>query len=205
MAAPLDRQIFVAYPWALYDDRVAYKRAYTNIERALTVKFVFAEERVTTGTVLEKIIVMIENAAFGIYDVSSWNANVTLEYGVARGLGSDAYIAFNPDKTDPNDVPSDVRGYDRLQYRDLDELQRAVEDLVVQVLGTGTHTPDPMEEERQRVLRAIGERPRSTARQLAEQTGMKLDLVQMLLRRSVADVSITGQTRGTKYTLKSRD
>ncbi len=62
MAAPLDRQIFVAYPWALYDDRVAYKRAYTNIERALAVKFVFAEERVTTGTVLEKIIVMIENA-----------------------------------------------------------------------------------------------------------------------------------------------
>jgi hypothetical protein len=92
-----------------------------------------------------------------------------------------------------------------LQYRDLGELQRAVEDLVVQVLGTGTQAPDPMEEERQRVLRAIGEHPRSTARQLAEQTGMKLDLVQLLLRRSGADVTVTGQTRGTKYTLKTRD
>jgi len=205
MPVRLDRQVFVAYPWALYGDRATYKRAYTSVERALDVKFVFAEARVTTGTVLDKIIAMIEDAAFGIYDVSSWNANVTLEYGIAHGLGSDAYIAFNPEKTDLNDVPSDVRGYDRLQYRDLGELQRAVEDLVVQVLGTGTQAPDPMEEERQRVLRAIGEHPRSTARQLAEQTGMKLDLVQLLLRRSGADVTVTGQTRGTKYTLKTRD
>jgi hypothetical protein len=110
-----ERSIFVAYPWALYDDRVSYKRAYTTVEKALRVKFVFAEQRVSTGTVLEKIVEMIESAAFGIYDVSQWNPNVTLEYGVAVGLGAKRFIAFNPDKTNRGDVPSDVGGYDRLQ------------------------------------------------------------------------------------------
>jgi hypothetical protein len=80
---------------------------------------------------------MIEAAAFGIYDVTSWNANVTLEYGIARGLGTKAFIAFNPDRTDVAEVPSDVRGYDRLQYAELDELSSAIEDLVVNDLGTG--------------------------------------------------------------------
>lgn len=34
------RSIFVAYPWDLYEDRMAYKEAYTSIERALDVKFI---------------------------------------------------------------------------------------------------------------------------------------------------------------------
>jgi hypothetical protein len=132
---PPDRHIFFPYPWALYEDRALYKRAYTSMQSALNVKFVFAEQRVATGTVLEKIVEMIESAAFGIYDVSQWNAYVTLEYGVALGLGSKAFIAFNPDKTDVGDFPSDVKGYDRLQYQDLDRLSGAVEDLVVQELA----------------------------------------------------------------------
>ena len=168
MAVPADRQIFVAYPWALYDDRTAYKRAYTSVQKALNVKCVFAEQRVSTGTVLEKIVEMIESAAFGIYDVSQWNANVTLEYGVAIRLGSQAFIAFNPNETDLGDVPSDVRGYDRLQYRDLDELSNAVEDLVVQELGTGSARPDPLEADRRELLAVIRDHPWQTVRQLAE-------------------------------------
>jgi len=205
MAAPVERHIFVAYPWTLYDDRIAYKQAYTRMEKALNVKFLFAEERVSTGTVLEKIISMIESAAFGIYDVSAWNANVTLEYGVARGLGAQAYIAFNPDKTDLGDVPTDVRGYDRLQYKSLDELAKAVEDLVVQELGTGGETPiDPLENDRSSLLNTIAENPGKTARQLAELSGQRLDYVQLLLRRSPADLATKGQTRGTRYFYRVR-
>ena len=65
MTAPIERHIFVAYPWNLYEDRTAYKRAFTTTERALNVKFVFAEQRVSTGTVLEKIVEMIEAARLG--------------------------------------------------------------------------------------------------------------------------------------------
>jgi hypothetical protein len=200
VAVPPDRHIFVAYPWSLYEDRTAYKRAYTKTERALNVKFVFAEQRVSTGTVLEKIVEMIESAALGIYDVSQWNANVTLEYGVAIGLGAKAFIAFNPDLTDLGDVPSDVRGYDRLQYRELDDLSAAVEDVIVQELGTGAAAVDPLEADRQDLIRLIRENPDQTVRQLAELSGHRKDYVQLLIRRS-AELTSSGATRGTRYSV----
>ena len=167
------------------------------------VKFVFAEQRVSTGTVLEKIVEMIESAAFALYDVSQWNANVTLEYGVALGLGSKAFIAFNPDKTDLGDVPSDVRGYDRLQYRDLDELSAAVEDVVVQELGTGGVSIDPLEVDRRDLVALITSNPNQTVRQLAALSGHRKDYVQLLLRRSASEVSSSGATRGTRYSVKA--
>lgn len=48
MTTPATRRIFIAYPWNLYQDREAYKNAYVQLEKALQVKFVFAEERVST-------------------------------------------------------------------------------------------------------------------------------------------------------------
>jgi hypothetical protein len=198
---PEAREIFVAYPWALYDDRALYKRAYTSMQTALKVKFLFAEQRVSTGTVLTKIREMIESAAFGIYDVSHWNANVTLEYGMAVGMGRKAFIAFNPDRTDLGDVPSDVRGYDRLQYRDLDELTTAVESLVVQELGTGAAEVDPLEAHRRQLLASIRANPGKTVQQLAALTGLDKDYVQLLLRRSDSELRSTGATRGMKYFL----
>ncbi|MCP2308234.1 hypothetical protein [Kitasatospora paracochleata] len=172
------------------------------MQTALNVKFLFAEQQVSNGHVLEKIIRMIEAAAFGIYDVTLWNANVTLEYGVALGLGGKALIAFNPDKTELSDVPSDVRGYDRLQYRDLEQLTSAVEELVVQELGTGAAAVDPLELDRRDLLRLIRQNPGQTVRQLAELSGQKKDYVQMLLRRSSDQLKITGATRGTRYFIK---
>lgn len=192
-------QIFVAYPWALYDDRAFYKKAYTDLQKALNVKFVFAEERVSSGHVLDKIIDMINGADFGIYDVSGWNANVTLEYGVARGLNAKAYIAFNPDKTDPDDVPSDVKGYDRLQYSNLTELGERVSTVVAQELGTGGRPIDPLDEASERLLLQVKKTPGKSARQLAELMGERIDLVQLLLRRNASKVESTGQTRGVKY------
>lgn len=202
MPAPADRQIFVAYPWSLYKDRTSYKRSYTTMQSALDVKFIFAEQRVSTGTILEKIIEMIESAAFGIYDVSQWNANVTLEYGVARGLGSKAFIAFNPDKTNLSDVPSDVKGYDRLQYRDLDQLSSAVENLIVQELGTGAIAVDPLETDRRALMAIIQANPGQTVRQLAELSGHRKDYVQLLIRRSGEQLTSTGATKGTRYSFK---
>lgn len=193
------RRVFVAYPWNLYEERDTYKNAFTQLEKALDVKFVFAEERVSTGHVLEKIIDMINDAAFGIYDVSSWNANVTLEYGVARGLNAKAYIAFNPTKTDVGDVPSDVAGYDRLQYSSLAELSTQVSDLVAQVLGTSKAQDDPLEGQGALLMAEIKRAPGRTVSQLASSTGMRLDLVKLLLQRTTSQWTTKGATRGTKY------
>jgi hypothetical protein len=192
------RSIFVAYPWQLYANRANYKKAYTKLERALGVKFIFAEERIAAAHVLEKITSMIEATAFGIYDVSSWNANVTLEYGIARGIGALSYIAFNPEKTSLSDVPSDIRGYDRLQYTDLEELSDSVATVVRQELGKPVED-DPLEADRRRMLDHIGENPGRTARQIADGMGERLDYIQLLLRRSGSELRTTGQTRGMKY------
>jgi hypothetical protein len=193
-----NREVFVAYPWTLYSNRATYKRAFTKLQKPLAVKFVFAEERISSGHVLEKIAEMIEKAAFGIYDVSAWNPNVTLEYGMARGLGAITFIAFNPDKTKIGDVPTDVRGYDRLQYTDFDELSEAVATLVRQQLGKEP-VSDPLEDDRRRLLRMIRSTPGKTARELAEELGERLDYVQLLIRRSGSELETTGATRGVRY------
>ncbi len=192
------RSIFVAYPWQLYTNRANYKKAYTKLEKALSVKFVFAEERIAAAHVLDKITSMIEETVFGIYDVSGWNPNVTLEYGIARGIGAPSYIAFNPDKTTLSDVPSDIRGYDRLQYTDFDELSDRVASVVTQVLGKPV-ADDPLEADRMRMLDFVRDNSGKTAREIADGMGERLDYIQLLLRRSGSELTTKGQTRGMKY------
>jgi hypothetical protein len=196
---PSGREIFVAYPWTLYSSRASYKKAYTSLEKGLAVKFLFAEEKISSGHVLDKIEEMIQETAFGIYDVSSWNPNVTLEYGISRGLGAKAFIAFNPDKTERKDVPTDVRGYDRLQYTDFEELSDKVATLVTQELGRGPTPVDPLEADRGRLMNAIQVSPGLKAKELADVIGERLDYVQLLLRRSSAELETTGATTGTRY------
>jgi hypothetical protein len=193
------RDIFVAYPWTLYSSRATYKKAYTSLEKGLAVRFIFAEERISSGHVLEKIESMIRETAFGIYDVSGWNPSVTLEYGIARGMRAKSFIAFNPDITAVQDVPTDVRGYDRLQYTDVEELSDRVAELVAQELGTGPPGEDPLESDRARLLELVSESPGNRADELAEAMGTSLDYVQLLLRRSRGDLETTGATRGTRY------
>jgi hypothetical protein len=197
-----NRQIFVAYPWGAYTNRETYKRAYTDLEKALAVKFVFAEQRFSDGTIFDKVMRMIGECAFGIYDVTGWNPNVTLEYGMARGMGTTAYIAFNPEKTNKGDVPTDVRGYDRLQYSDFGELSEKIATLVGQVLGTSQPKPDPLESDRLTVLAVVRDKGPLTARQITDETEFRLDYVQMLLRRSSDQLATAGQTKGQRYSIK---
>jgi hypothetical protein len=199
---PQNRQIFVAYPWKLYSNRANYKKAYTKLEKALSVKFVFAEERLADKHMLDKIEEMIGSSAFGIYDVSQWNPNVSLEYGLARGLKARAFIAFNPDKTDLSDVPTDVRGYDRLQYTDLEELSGNVASLIAQELGPTAPVPDPLEADRKRLVEVIRSRPGQTAADLTAEFPAGIDYVQLLIRRSTVELETRGQTRAMKYYIK---
>ena len=122
---------------------------------------------------------------------------MTLEYGISRGLGAKAFIAFNPDKTERKDVPTGVRGYGRLQYTDFDELSDKVATLVTQELGRGPTSVDPMEADRGRLMNAIQLSPGLKAKELADVIGERLGYVQLLLRRSSAELETTGATRET--------
>lgn len=118
------RKVFVAYPYSI--PKADYRRSFTTVGKAFNVTFVYADEKITTLHVLDKIRGYIEECAFGIYDITGWNANVTLELGLALGLNKPPYIAFNPKGTDLSTVPSDLQGYDRLQYSSYSELEEGL-------------------------------------------------------------------------------
>lgn len=109
------RQVFIAYSYNLYP-KADYRKVYQEIAKAFEVNFVFADEKVTSLHILQKIANYIRSSQFGIYDISGWNPNVTLELGLAFGLTERAFIALNPSKTRVEEVPSDLRGMDRIQY-----------------------------------------------------------------------------------------
>jgi len=115
------RQIFVAYSYRLYP-KADYRKVYKELSEAFNVEFVFADEKITSLHILQKIANYIRSSRFGIYDISGWNANVTLELGLAFGLNEKAFIAIDPAKTDISEVPSDLRGIDRIQYGSYSEL-----------------------------------------------------------------------------------
>ena len=105
------RQVFVAYSYRLYDKR-DYRRCFEEVGKAFKVDFIFADEKISSLHILQKIANYIRESQFGIYDITGWNPNVTLELGLALGMGERVYIALNPDETDLDDVPSDLKGVD---------------------------------------------------------------------------------------------
>lgn len=123
----MNRQVFVAYPYKLGDE---YRIPFRQLERLFDVKFVFADDTITSRQILDKIRSFIDSSAFGIYDITGWNPNVTLELGLALGAGATVYIAINPTTVPARDVPSDLRGIDRLQYSSLGELRRQLHSLL---------------------------------------------------------------------------
>src|SRR5215212_6916305 len=92
------RQVFVAYSYRLYPTR-DYRRVYKNLEKAFGVSFVFADEKISNLHILQKIVNYIRQSRFGIYDISGWNPNVTLELGLALGMNERTFIAIDPSKT----------------------------------------------------------------------------------------------------------
>src|SRR5262245_37605801 len=109
------RQIFVAYSYRLYP-KADYRRVFQDLTKAFQVDFVFADEKITSLHILQKIANYIRESRFGIYDISGWNPNVTLELGLAFGLTEKTFIAIDPSKTNVAEVPADLRGLDRIQY-----------------------------------------------------------------------------------------
>jgi hypothetical protein len=122
------RRVFVAYPYSI--PAIEYRAAFREVGDRFGVRFVYADERITNMHVLAKIYLMILESAFGIYDVSGWNANVTLELGMALGLRETSYILMNPTAHVSEEAPADLRGFDRIEYRTLEELGSKLDQLL---------------------------------------------------------------------------
>lgn len=196
------RQIFVAYPYTLYP-ATDYRKVYNGLAKAFGVKFVFADEKITTLHILEKIGGYIRTSRFGIYDISGWNPNVSLELGLAYGLRAEAYIAFDPQKTPVNDVPADVRGIDRLQYSSYSELGDKLAALLTQEFPPiREHDAEAyLAQLRQDALGVVRDSDGVKIGDIANALGISVDLAKVVVRPIVdaGAIRIDGIKRGAKY------
>lgn len=127
------RKVFVAYSYQLYPGG-EYRACFSRIGERYGVDFVFADTRVTSEQVFEKISQMIRESTFSLFDISDWNPNVTLELGFARGIGHPWFILVDPSKSNGRiqEAPADLRGIGRVQYDSLGALEAGLSRLMQQ-------------------------------------------------------------------------
>ncbi|MCE1236129.1 MAG: hypothetical protein LWW93_07195 [Hyphomicrobiales bacterium] len=197
------RQIFVAYPYKIYDKN-DYRRPYNDVAKTFGVEFVFADAKISDLHILQKIQNLIETSKFGIYDITGWNSNVTLELGLAMGMGERAFIAFDPSKTEINEVPSDLRGIDRMQYSSYFELKNALEILIGQEIpiSYANDTENQVDKLRQNAIEIVSQAGESGlgVADIAKALGISTDLAKVVIRPLVGtEFQTKGIKKGMKY------
>jgi hypothetical protein len=201
--------IFVAYPYSF--DKADYRGAFEGVAEEYGVQFTYADERITNKQILDKIVEMIEEADFSIFDVTTWNPNVALELGVAIGAELDYYILFNS-KIAEGDVPSDLGGLDRIQYTSYNELAEGVGRLLRQQFGApirerseqaksrGAEVVSALEEMSAEVPDIVRADPGLRIGGIASALGVPVDYAKNLVQPLVGEQLRTeGVKRGTRY------
>jgi len=198
------RSIFVAYAYNLYDKR-DYRKVFTGLEKAFGVKFIFADEKITNMHIMQKIISYIQASDFSIYDISGWNPNVTLELGIGMMSKKDWYILLNPEKTPNQEVPSDIKGIDRIQYSSFSDLEDRLAALLSQRYSkVERQTLDQYVESLQEtVLDLLGKSGGLTMVEISKFLQLNLQLTQavVLPLASEGKVESRGIKRWTRYYL----
>ena len=199
------KQVFVAYSYKEYP-KADYRKVFTEIEQEYELTFIFADEKITNMHILQKIISFIRASEFAVFDITGWNPNVTLELGFAIATSDNWYIAFNPDKTDLAEVPADLRGIDRIQYKSFAELGEQLRVLVEQRYPKRVEGIDAyLEGLRDSAKNALTSQPGMTMADLAELLGTSVKVTQLAVRPLVGmELETTGKTKAMKYYLKGQ-
>jgi len=192
----------VAYAYTLYDKK-DYRRVFSNLEKAYGVKFIFADEKITNMHILQKIISYIRGSDFSLFDISSWNPNVTLELGIALAMSDDWYICFNPDKTELSEVPSDIRGIDRIQYSGFTDLEDKLTVLLEQWYPKSNRVSidEYFETIESEVITLLRKQPGLKANEISEVMNVNKKMAQTVVRQMLEKGTLVskGKTRATKY------
>jgi len=200
------KSIFVAYAYNIYDKR-DYRSVFAQLEKAYGVKFIFADEKITNMHILQKIISYIKASDFSLFDISGWNPNVTLELGVALAMSENWYICFNPEKTDLADVPSDIKGIDRIQYKSFADLAEKLAVLLEQRyprVAARVSLDDYLENLKKEIVELIGKKPGLRMEEIADIMRVNVKVAQMIIGPLVGiSLQYEGQRRGARYYLKN--
>jgi hypothetical protein len=108
--------VFVGCP---YSDKFNFTGFQAALER-IPFRWYYADTSLTTKHLLGILTSYIRVVDFCIFDISTWNANVALEIGLAAGLGVDYYILLNRKLS--KGVPADIQGLQRIEYESVSSL-----------------------------------------------------------------------------------
>jgi hypothetical protein len=111
--------VFVGCPYGGRFRFAEFKKALDRIP----FRFHYADTHLTTKHLLGILRTYISTADFCIFDLSTWNANVALELGIAEGLDVQYYILIN--KKMSSGVPADIQGIQRIEYSNAASLDSA--------------------------------------------------------------------------------
>lgn len=203
-AAKSRKQVFVAYSYRDYpkDD---YRRVFKDLEEKYEVTFIFADEKITNMHIMKKIETFIRASDFSIFDISGWNPNMTLELGFAMAVTEQWYIALNPAKTEIKEVPSDLRGLDRIEYGSYTDLSSKLTVLMEQRYpkrkGSGIETF--LSERRAQVRELLQKNPGLTITSMSQLLSLDVPVVQLVVKPMVGDeLEPQGVKKSTKYYIK---
>jgi hypothetical protein len=200
--------IFVAYPYSF--SSADYRGTFASVEDDFPhVKFLYADEEITNKHILDKIAGMMDDAAFSLFDITTWNPNVALELGIAVGRGLDYYILFSP-TVEGEAVPSDLGGIDRIQYGDFAELKDGLAKLMRQQFGSpepeaeaekpGAQIAEQLEGLREQVPEVVRDEPGLQIGGVASALGVPVEFAQIVVRPLIGETLVTrGERRGTRY------
>jgi hypothetical protein len=203
--AEIRKQVFVAYSYRLYP-KADYRRIYKDLEKRYDVTFIFADEKITNMHIMKKIETFIRGSDFSIFDISQWNPNVTLELGFAMAVSEQWYIALDPSKTDTKEVPSDLRGLDRIEYASYEELGNKLSILLDQrypLRKTGG-IEEFLDEKRTQARGVLKAHPGFTMTALAQVLEVEVPIAQLALKPllEAGELETRGVRKGTQYFLR---
>lgn len=195
------KQVFVAYSYKAYpkDD---YRKVFKELEKKYEVTFIFADEKITNMHIMKKIETFIRGSDFSIFDISGWNPNVTLELGFAMAAGDQWYIALDPARTEAAEVPSDLRGLDRIQYSSYTEFGGKLDVLLDQRYPRRPRVgiDSFLKERGDEIVELVRRNPGLTMSSIAQVTQLELRVAQLVVQTLMGTrLESRGATRGTKY------
>lgn len=104
--------VFVGCP---YGGKFPYAAFRASLDR-IPFRWYYADTHLSTKHLLGILTSYIKTVDYCIFDISLWNPNVSLELGLAEGLGVEYYILLN--KKLSKGVPADIQGLQRIEYED---------------------------------------------------------------------------------------
>lgn len=116
-------KVFYAYP---YSQDPGYREMLNGLEAEIPVRFIFPDQSPSAVHLLDRIRAQILDSRLAVFDITGWNPNVTLEFGIALGIldqhRRNLWIYLDA-AVSPQGVPSDLAGLVQTRYRGFDDLR----------------------------------------------------------------------------------